>query len=57
MENPNNIKNEVDDVEPSSHHSLSDNDINQHDIDAPSMNPDDNDSNQVNQSILNQNED
>ena len=57
MENPNNIKNVVDDVEPSSHHSLSDNDINQHDIDAPSMNPDDNDSNQVNQSILNQNED
>lgn len=41
MENLNNCKNVVDDVEPSSHHSLSDNEINYYDIDGPSVNPDD----------------
>ena len=38
MENLNNSKNVVDDVEPSSHHSLSDNDINYYDIDGPIVN-------------------
>lgn len=40
MENLNNLKNVVDDVEPSSHHSLSDNENNYNDIDYPSINPD-----------------
>jgi hypothetical protein len=42
MENLNNCKNVVDDVEPSSHHSLSDNDNNYYDIDVPIVNHEDN---------------